>query len=211
MVNDQEPRYRLVDADGNVVGSLFAESDGTLKLQEGTSGNDNELAFSTQGSLAVKQLAGDRYFTASFSGSDPDTRLDNALSAAADGDTILLEDATFNADRTVSKDTELVGSGGGFSGVNISNCTWTFSSPVSLRNVVVSANVSLDINAVGCIITQCELGGLSSVSVSEDRFRFVNNEGGDLTFGSGTKNGIVDACTNTTVTDNGGNSVGNVS
>jgi len=55
MVNDQEPRYRLVDADGNVVGSLFAESDGTLKLQEGTSGNDNELSLTTQGALEVEQ------------------------------------------------------------------------------------------------------------------------------------------------------------
>jgi len=53
MVNDQEPRYRLVDANGNVVGSLFAESDGTLKLQEGTSGNDNELAFTSQGELKL--------------------------------------------------------------------------------------------------------------------------------------------------------------
>jgi len=57
MVTDQEPRYRLVDADGNVVGSLFAESDGTLKLQEGTSGNDNELSLTTQGALEVEQLA----------------------------------------------------------------------------------------------------------------------------------------------------------
>jgi len=57
MVTDQEPRYRLVDADGNVVGSLFAESDGTLKLQEGTSGNDNELSLTTQGALNVEQFS----------------------------------------------------------------------------------------------------------------------------------------------------------
>jgi len=55
MVDDQEPRYRLVDADGTVVGSLFAESDGTLKLQEGTSGNDNELSLTTQGALEAEQ------------------------------------------------------------------------------------------------------------------------------------------------------------
>jgi len=57
MVNDQEPRYRLVDANGNVVGSLFAESDGTLKLQEGTSGNNNELSLTTQGELEVEKLS----------------------------------------------------------------------------------------------------------------------------------------------------------
>jgi len=57
MVTDQEPRYRLVDADGSVVGSLFAESDGTLKLQEGTSGNENELSFGPQGLLNVQELS----------------------------------------------------------------------------------------------------------------------------------------------------------
>ena len=57
MVTDQEPRYRLVDADGNVVGSLFAESDGTLKLQEGTSGNDNQLSLDTGGRVGVEQLS----------------------------------------------------------------------------------------------------------------------------------------------------------
>jgi len=57
MVTDQEPRYRLVDADGKVVGSLFAETDGTLKLQEGTSGNDNELSLTTQGALEVEQTS----------------------------------------------------------------------------------------------------------------------------------------------------------
>jgi len=57
MVTDQEPRYRLVDADGDVVGSLFAETDGTLKLQEGTSGNDNELSLTTQGALETEQIS----------------------------------------------------------------------------------------------------------------------------------------------------------
>jgi len=56
MVTDQEPRYRLVDADGNVVGSLFAESDGTLKLQEGSSGNDNEVSLQTDGAVAVPTI-----------------------------------------------------------------------------------------------------------------------------------------------------------
>jgi len=57
MVSDTEPRFRLVDGDGTVVGTLFAESDGTLKLQEGSSGNDNELSFTTQGALEVEQAS----------------------------------------------------------------------------------------------------------------------------------------------------------
>jgi len=69
MVTDQEPRYRLVDPDGNVVGSLFAESDGTLKLQEGTSGNDNEVSLTTQGALEVEEIAVNKAHTLVAAGS----------------------------------------------------------------------------------------------------------------------------------------------
>ena len=36
MVNDQEPRYRLVDSNGNVVGSLFQNDDGNVEIQDET-------------------------------------------------------------------------------------------------------------------------------------------------------------------------------
>lgn len=56
MVSDSEPRYRLEDSNGNIVGSLFAEADGTLKLQEGTSGSDNELALGTDGTFTTDRI-----------------------------------------------------------------------------------------------------------------------------------------------------------
>jgi len=59
MVNDTEPRYRLVDSNGNVVGSLFAEADGTLKLQEGTSGSDNEVSVATDGTFNAPAVSTD--------------------------------------------------------------------------------------------------------------------------------------------------------
>lgn len=52
MVTDSEPRYRLVDGNGNPVGSVYAEPDGTLKLQEG-SGSDNEAVLQPDGTLSV--------------------------------------------------------------------------------------------------------------------------------------------------------------
>jgi len=80
MVTDQEPRYRLVDADGNVVGSLFAESDGTLKLQEGTSGNDNELGLQGQS----MDLAGNWGTAEKFVASLPLTGVDQSQPIAAE-------------------------------------------------------------------------------------------------------------------------------
>jgi X-X-X-Leu-X-X-Gly heptad repeat protein len=43
MVNDTEPRYRLVDSQGNVVGSLYAKSDGDVSLQHGGSNTEFEV------------------------------------------------------------------------------------------------------------------------------------------------------------------------
>jgi len=57
MVSDREPRYRLVDSNGDVVGSLHAETDGTLRLQEGTSGNDNEASLQTDGTWDVPAVS----------------------------------------------------------------------------------------------------------------------------------------------------------
>lgn len=56
MVSDSEPRYRLVDADGNVVGSIYAQADGTLAIQEGTSASDNEATLATDGTWQVPSV-----------------------------------------------------------------------------------------------------------------------------------------------------------
>lgn len=53
MVSDNTPRYWLRDSNDNIVGTLYAKGDGTLALQEGTSGSDNEVTFATDGSLTV--------------------------------------------------------------------------------------------------------------------------------------------------------------
>lgn len=44
--NDQEPRYRLVDANGNVVGSLFLNGNGDVAIQDESG---TETAFTTDG------------------------------------------------------------------------------------------------------------------------------------------------------------------
>lgn len=59
MVSDSEPRYRLVDSNGNVVGTLYAKSGGTLAIQEGSSGSDNEIELQTDGTLQTDSLSTD--------------------------------------------------------------------------------------------------------------------------------------------------------
>lgn len=60
MVSDSEPRYRLVDSQGNTVGTLYAKSGGTLALQEGSSGSDNEIELQTDGTLQTDSLNTDQ-------------------------------------------------------------------------------------------------------------------------------------------------------
>ena len=53
MVSDQEPRYRLVDANGNIVGSLYGKADGSIAIQETASGSDREVALAPDGTFSA--------------------------------------------------------------------------------------------------------------------------------------------------------------
>ena len=56
-VNDEEPRYQLVDSGGNVVGSLYVNNSGEIAIQEGT--NQNEATFDSDGKFSVPALEAD--------------------------------------------------------------------------------------------------------------------------------------------------------
>jgi len=160
------------------------------------------------GEVSTEQLGSDRHYVAAYSGSDPDVRLDNALADASDNDTIFLEKEVYESDRTISTACRFVGVGAG--GTTI-NGIWTLDSTfISVENVTTSTDVEFVIEQPVVSITECQFGSDYPVTVNADRFRFVNNEGGTLTFASGTSQGIVDSCTRTSVTDNGANTVGDV-
>jgi len=115
--NDQEPRYRLVDANGNVVGSLFLNGNGDVAIQDESG---TETAFTTDGistpavdtdSLSTAQIGTERYYAGNFSGSSPDTRLDNALSEASAGSMIYLEAEEYTADRSIVTRASFEGTG----------------------------------------------------------------------------------------------------
>jgi len=209
MVNDQEPRYRLVDADGNVVGSLFAESDGTLKLQEGTSGNDNELSLTTQGALEVEQIGDGTLLAAGFDGTDADARLANAVAAASGGEKIILEQASYVDNLTTDKDLTLEGVKGREIGTNLDGGDWTFNGDVTVADIQL-LNGSLQINGSGSEIR----GGFHSssfvVTVDASEVRIYGIRGLDIRFATDTSDCVVDAATGVQVTDNGNNTVGDI-
>ena len=56
MVSDQEPRYRLVDSDGNIVGSLYGKDDGSIAIQETESGSDREVTLAPDGTFSAPSV-----------------------------------------------------------------------------------------------------------------------------------------------------------
>ena len=56
MVSDQEPRYRLVDSDGNIVGSLYGKPDGSVAIQETDSGSDREATLAPDGTFSAPSV-----------------------------------------------------------------------------------------------------------------------------------------------------------
>ena len=56
MTSDQEPRYRLVDANGNIVGSLYGKPDGSVAIQETGSGADREVALAPDGTFSAPSV-----------------------------------------------------------------------------------------------------------------------------------------------------------
>jgi len=207
MVNDQEPRYRLVDADGTVVGSLFAESDGTLKLQEGTSGNDNELSLTTQGALEVEQIS-HVHWTNAYPGSSFADRIQNAINDAVGGDTIILENATLSGSLTVSEEVYLRGFGGRGSA--------NFGPQVSGSLTLSASSGVFGVGADGGTITLSDsvqrvgnlhVGGSGTIEI--DGFAAAGGTitgGGNLTLTSNSQNCVIGPVSRSvTVTDNGSN------
>ena len=127
MVNDSEPRYQLVDTNGNVVGSLFATSGGELVLQEGTSGSNNELTLATDGTVTLSDVTATDSITdasgtqhtgelADLSDTEADTRVDVSDS----GSLILSEPTDINFTESGAASVSVTDDGDGSVSVDVS-------------------------------------------------------------------------------------------
>ena len=75
MVSDQEPRYRLVDANGNIVGSLYGKDDGSIAIQETASGSDREVTLAPDGTFSAPSGDFDSVSTEVLDIEDDDAKL----------------------------------------------------------------------------------------------------------------------------------------
>jgi hypothetical protein len=146
-------------------------------------------------------------------GADADARLDNALSDKSSGQTIFLESANYSKDRTIDSVNKVDIKGTGISSQHSdidAGASWTYE---VIRGVISDFHLSSDssLTVSGAVVHVDNVSGGGSITVDADRVILTRLDAISVTFASGTSNGVVDASTNTTVTDNGSNTVGDIS
>jgi aspartate 1-decarboxylase len=163
----------------------------------------------TPQSVTTESLGGERHFAGGFDGANADSRLDNALSKATEGDRILLESATYSTARTISTKVALVGTSPAPTGTVITG-TWTLDDNViTVTDFQLNSGGQLTIDGNACKILNGTHGN-ESIQVNGDVALITQQDNVTITFSAGTSDGIVDGCTRTTVTDNGSNSAGDI-
>lgn len=140
-----------------------------------------------------------------------DAELSAALSNASEGNTILLANADFTSDYTF--DTR----GVAIEGTEVAQTTrgtslsgsLAFNDRTLIEAVDLSSTGGFSVGNQRCTFDGCSFG--VTVTVSADEVSFISCADGSVTFESGTSGGLVDSCRNVSVTDNGTNTVGDIS
>jgi hypothetical protein len=157
----------------------------------------------------VKRGTSNEYLdAAAFDGSDADTRLSNAISAAAEGDTIYLENVEYNNDITISKAISLIGCGPRLNGSEFSGAV-TANAGVDFLNMGINADLTH--NTGFATIHNCNFAtGVQTIDGADTVI--TNCSDLDMTLTTNSSKCVVDGCASAnTVTDNGsGNIVGDI-
>jgi len=192
-INENSNDLELQDINGNVI-AVWDETEGQWDLNNNSLTNINAIDASsaTLGSLNTKVIADEWHYAGDYDGADVDTRLDNALSAASNGETIHLEPSAYTSDRTISKRLTLVGQNGSADGTII-DADWTLDG-IDMR--LSRARVE----TTGLLTFASDFGSLSdlfitgSVSITADDVTGSLLTGnGSIAFETGTENGEIGA------------------
>jgi hypothetical protein len=155
-------------------------------------------------SIKPRFLAEDYLYAGGFSGSDPDARLGNCLANASFGDTVMLENDAYNQDRTIDKRICFIGTR--MQGGTLIDANFTCNSKVTVEKVALLGTITLN-----SIISSVRGISRGNIQINADRCLITQCDNTSVTFASGTARGIVDSCSIVSVTDNGNNTVGDIS
>jgi hypothetical protein len=190
------------DSSGNFVevGRFNNTADDVTQPLEIKHQNSGERITLDDSGLKMQKIDDDRLYAGAFSGSDPDTRLSNALTEANNGDTIFLEGATYQNAITINKRVNLIG---------------------THRNEGTTFNADVTLSQFGAVITEALVDatlelreGTEAIhATSSNPISVVGNEvlvtqsiRTDVTLQGTAQRCIVDNIISGTVTNNGGSS-----
>ena len=157
-------------------------------------------------SVNTEQIGNERHYAGGYDGSDVETRLDNALAAASDGDVIYLESASYDSTRTVTTRVKFEGTNEATSGADIAG-DWTLP---EFSGVTVRISGSLTLKNQGFVFGNTHA---ADITVTGSNCRLIGLQGNGattITFESDTSNGIIDSSSRVSITDNGSNTVGDI-
>jgi len=140
-------------------------------------------------------------FAEGFNGSDPESRLDNALAAVGLGDRVMLENETYTKNRTISFEGTISGQSHGFRGATVTG-DWTFADPTALFHIEISGDFTH--NGGFATVFDCGFPG-GSLTVNGADMVITHCNGVDVTLNSNANVVALNPSGNTSITDNGGN------
>ena len=145
-------------------------------------------------------------------GTDPDDRLDNALSKATEGDAIYLENAEYSKERTGTNSIDvrvgLYGVSQEPGAVNSTHHTadWTFTGIHQIKHVGGEATLRVEQDRTNI----SELTHTGDIEIVDDNCMLFAINASTVTFEDGTSGNVIDASADVSVIDNGDNTVGDV-
>jgi hypothetical protein len=174
----------------------------TLNVSDVNSDNITNSGTITSESVDPKFLADDYLYAGNFSGSDPDTRLTNALSSMNTGQVLQLENAVYTVDQTIPRRIKLVGTNASalVAGSRLKSCTWTFGEQVTVRDIGLrdsAARLQGDFERS----TITAIHGTGEIVTNSDKVKIFGCHNVNVVLNGNTS--VVSINTGLTVTDNG--------
>jgi len=203
-----------VDGDGDIgtpdnPEDVYADAVAVFDGASNQIGSFDETGITTP-SVDTEQVSSGTHYAGAHAGSSPDARLGNALSAASDGDTIVLENATYVTNRTFTTAARLNALGSDVSGGSTLDAQWTFDVRAWVNGIRLEGSGEIVLNQnYSSVLTRVSSGNAPGVQVNADGCR-ISSFNHDVVFASGTSGGLVDFSVDVNVTDNGTNTVGDI-
>jgi propanediol utilization protein len=188
------------------VGRLKNLADDVTEPVEIKHANSGERIKLDSSGFGTKRINDRDVYAAGFSGSSPDARLNNALTAINAGRVLHLEPETYTQDFAVNERITLAGTIRTAGRTKI-DAQITLLQRTSIERLFMP-NGLIQVNDGFCHLSK--IRG-ANISVADNKATVTSSDFVDVTFDSGTSQGIVDTCTNSSVTDNGNNTVGDIS